>query len=270
MKLGFIGMNDLAGLEADARFAADHGFAGLEFNYWGNFAELTAETVGQMRDLLDRYGVGCSALGLWGWNHLSENDSERETAREMLGRAIDFAVTLGAETLISGGGTILGAGVAENAAEFVKFFPPYLERLQNAGIRPAMYAVHGASFFVRLEAYEAVWETMPEIGIKYDPANWRHAGLDYLEVVRRYGDKVAYVHIKEHIYDGDQVISQPAAGMGDIAWGKVLAFLYEHDYRGYLSMEPHGDVWGWGPKAATMRNKMLLLSQKYLDQFLLP
>ena len=32
-KLGFIGRNDLAGVEADARFAVEHGFEGLEFNF---------------------------------------------------------------------------------------------------------------------------------------------------------------------------------------------------------------------------------------------
>lgn len=63
MKLAFIGMNDLAGLEADARFAAEEGFTGLEFNYWGGFKDLTADTVTAMRTILDRYGVKCSALG---------------------------------------------------------------------------------------------------------------------------------------------------------------------------------------------------------------
>ncbi len=53
--------------------------------------------------------------------------------------------------------------------------------------------------------------------------------------------------------------------LGDIAFGKVMAFLYEHDYRGYLSFEPHGALWGTEP----LRQKMLLLTKKHLDQFLL-
>ena len=105
---------------------------------------------------------------------------------------------------------------------------------------------------------------LPQVGIKYDPANWDHAGQDYLDVVRRHGDKVAHVHIKEHLNIGGELASQPAAGMGDIAFGKVLAFLYEHDYRGYLCFEPHGALWGREP----LRQKMLLLTKKHLDQFL--
>lgn len=265
MKLAFIGNNDLPGVEDDARFAAEQGFAGLEYNYWGNFKDLTEETVRQMRAILDRYGVGASALGLWGWNHLAPDPAVREEAHTMLSRAIEFARILGAEVLITGGGDITDASLEEKVEEFTRVFPSFLDRAEKAGLKVAMYAVHGNSFFDGIEAYERVWDRFPQIGIKYDPANWKHHGDDYIEVVRRHGDKVGYVHIKEHLYIEGQLVSQPAAGMGDIEWGKVMAFLYEHGYEGYLSMEPHGPLWSRNP----LREKMLLLSKKYISQFLL-
>jgi sugar phosphate isomerase/epimerase len=263
MQLAFIGSNDLPGLELDAAFAANHGFAGLEFNWWGNFKDVTEEHIRAMRAVLDRHGVGCCSLGLWGWNHTSPDAAERAAAHEMLDRAIAFGEILGAYCLIAGGGQVEG-GIAANAAAFAEVFPPFLDRMARAGMKSAFYAVHGNSFFTTLAAYEAVWETLPQVGIKYDPANWDHAGQDYLEVVHRHGDKVAHVHIKEHLNLGDELASQPAAGMGDIAFGKVMAFLYEHDYRGYLCFEPHGALWGREP----LRQKMLLLTKKHLDQFL--
>lgn len=265
MRLGFIASNDLPGLEADARFAAEHGFAGLEFNYWGEFAQLERETVLEMRRLLDQYGVGCSMLGLWGWNHLSPDREERATAHAMLRRAIEYAGLLGAEVLTTGGGVAVPGDLAANVAEFVQVFPPFLDAARTAGLTAAFYAVHGNSFFNTVESYEAAWEHLPEVTIKYDPANWQHAGEDYLAVVRRHGDKIGHVHIKEHLYHGGDLASQPAAGMGDIEWGKVMAFLYEHAYDGYLSFEPHGPLWSQPP----LREKMLLLSRKHLDQFLL-
>lgn len=269
MKLGFIGSNTLDQLSSDALFAADHGFSGLEFNWWANFREVSAETVGQMRTILDDYGLKASALGLWGWNHTAADAAERAEAHLMLNRAIEFAHTLGAEVLITGGGQIPDADLDANVAAFVEVFPPFLVKMQAAALRPAFYAVHGNSFFTSLRSYEAVWETLPEVGIKFDPANWLHHGDDYLSVLRRHGDKIAYVHIKEHLYHNGDLASQPPAGMGDIEWGKVMAFLYEADYHGYLSLEPHGDIWGWGPRAEKMRPRMLLLSKKYLSQFLL-
>jgi len=264
-KIGFIGDNDLAGVKADSQFAAEHGFEGLEYNYWGNFRDLTTETVSRMHEIHQAHGVGCSMLGLWGWNHLSPNAAERAEAHEMLSRAIGFAQVLGAEVFTTGGGTFGDAPLAEQVAEFGKVFPPFLDRIAEAGMKPAMYAVHGKSFFDSVEAYEATWERFPQIGIKFDPANWQHHGDDYLAVLRAHGDRIAHLHVKEHVYHNGELVSQPPAGMGDVEWGKVFAFLYEHGYEGPISIEPHGPVWSKGE----MRRKMLLLTQRHVAQFLI-
>jgi sugar phosphate isomerase/epimerase len=265
MKLGFIGDNGLDAVEQDSKFAKKHGFEGLEYNYWGDFRDLTAETVAQMHAIHKKRGVRVSMLGIWGWNFLAPEPKVRAEAHQMLDRAITFATQLEADVISMGGGDIPGEPLGRKVVEFLEVFPPFLERMKKAGLRPVFYAAHGNSFFDSLAAYEAVWAHLPDVKIKYDPANWKHHGDDYLEVVRRYAHKVGHVHIKEHLYHNGQLASQPAAGMGDIEWGKVLAFLYEADYTGWLSIEPHGGVWSRGE----MRHKMLLLTQKYLSQFLL-
>jgi len=264
MRFAFIGRNDLEGVREDARFASEHGFQGLEYDYWGDFTDLTAEIVSRMREILDEHAVKASALGLWGWNHLAPDAAERAQSHAQLSRAIEFAEMLGAEVLITGGGQIPDASLAENVAEFVKVFPPFLERGQAAGLEFALYPVHGNSFFTSIEAYERVWEHIPDVGIKLDPANIKHHGDDYLPLLRHHGDRVAYLHVKEHLYLDGQLASQPAAGMGDIEWGKVMAFLYEHGYNGYLAIEPHGAIWSREP----LRYKMILLSKRHIEQFL--
>ena len=98
----------------------------------------------------------------------------------------------------------------------------------------------------------------------YDSENWQRHGNDYLAVVRKYGNRITHLHIKEHLSRQGELVSQPPAGMGDIEWGKVFAFLYEHDYDGPLSIEPHGPIWSKGDK----REKMLLLTQRHIRQFL--
>lgn len=265
MRLAFIAANDLAGIEEDARFAADHGFTGLEFNYWAGFTELTAETVSQMRRILDRYGVRAASLGLWGWNHTAADAAEQRASLANLERAIQFGEMLGAEILITGGGQVPGGTLAENVAAFVDVMPPYVAKAKQAGLKVALYAVHGNSFLDGVAAYEKVWEHVPDVGVKFDPANLLHHGDDYLPMLRHHGDKIFHVHIKEHLYMGGQLVAQPAAGMGDIQWGKVMAFLYEHNYQGYLCFEPHGPLWGKPP----LRSKMLLLTKQHLSQFLL-
>jgi len=270
MKLGFIANNDLPGIEQDAQFAAKHGFEGLEFNFWHNTKwsrfddELDDERVSKMRTILDQHDVRTASFGLWGSNHISPDPAERQASLDRLDRAIGYAKQLGAEILITGGGSIPNATVDENVAAFVEVFPPYLEKAKEAGLTVALYAVHGNSFFENIECYEKVWEHIPDVGIKLDPANILHHGDDYLPILRDHGDKVYHVHIKEYLYMDGELVSQPAAGMGDIQWGKVMAFLYEHGYEGYLVFEPHGPLWSKPP----LREKMLLLTQRYVRQFL--
>jgi sugar phosphate isomerase/epimerase len=264
MKFGFIASNDLDGLEADAKFAAENGFAGLEFNFWANFADLTPETVGKMAAILDRYGVACSSFGLWGWNHTSPDAAEREKSLAMLDRAIGYGATLRAPIFITGGGQT-GGDLASNVAAFSQVFPPYIAKMEKNGMRFAAYAVHGNSFFENLDCYQAVWERFPNVGIKFDPLNILGHGEDYIVWLRDCAHRMFEVHIKEGIRMDGKTVSQPAAGMGDIHWGKVMAFLYEVNYDGYLVMEPHGPIWSRGP----MKRKMLLLSKKYLSQFML-
>jgi len=263
-KLAFIGRNDLNGVEEDARFCAEYGFDGIEYNYWGDFEKVGREHFEKVRAIHRAYGIRCVMLGLWGWNHLAPDAGERKKANAQLARAIEFAQVLDAEVLTMNAGKF-SDDLDRNVAEFAEVFGPVLGKLRGAGIRPAFYALHGNTFLTDIEAYEKLWETVPRAFIKYDPANWRHAGKDYLDVIHRHGDKISHVHIKEHLYHGGNLASQPAASMGDIEWGKVFAFLYEHHYNGALSIEPHGPVWSRGE----MRRIMLLLTQRYIAPFLI-
>jgi sugar phosphate isomerase/epimerase len=130
-KLSFIGNNSLPEVEEDARFAAENGFEGLEYNYWGNFGDLTADTVHAMHRIHQAYGVKCVMLGFWGWNHLSQDAEERAKAHAMLERGIEFGQILEADVLTTGGG-VYSEDLAENVAEFGKVFPSYLEKPSTA------------------------------------------------------------------------------------------------------------------------------------------
>ena len=165
-----------------------------------------------------------------------------------------------------GAGDIPGEPLGRKVAQFIKVMPPFLSKIRKAGMTPAFYAVHGATFLDSIEAFERVWEYVPDLKMKFDPANWDYHGDDYIDVVRRYGHKIGYIHIKEHVnHKGEKAASQPPAGFGDIHWGNIFAFLYEHNYKGYLSIEPHGPIWSKAP----YREKMILLSKRYVSQFML-
>jgi sugar phosphate isomerase/epimerase len=264
IKLGFIAENDISKLACDCRFAAETGYAGLEFNYWAGAKDLTIETVKAQKAILDTFGVECSSLGLWGWNHTSTNHDERAAALAQLDKFIAFAQVLDAKLFMTGGGQIEG-GLDANLAAFGQVFPGRIAALEAAGVPLAMYAVHGASFLDSMEAYEKLWEVYPTVGMKIDPANLRGVGIEYLPFFVQHTPMMYEVHIKEAIQMGDNPwVSQPAAGMGDIMWGKIFAFLYENDWNKYMVVEPHGHIWGRGE----LRCKMLKLTQRYMSQFI--
>ena len=265
MKWAFIAANDADQLARDVEFASLHGFAGLEFNHWAGFADLTEEDIEAAAATLSRRSIRCASLGLWGWNHLAPDAAERAEAHRHLDRLLAFGRILGAETLVTGGGDWGGAPPDEQAREFARVFPSFLDRAAEAGFDVAFYGLHGNSFFDGLAAFERVWELGLDVRIKYDPANFMHAGQDPVPVVRQYGHRVGYMHIKEHVVIDGELASQPAAGMGDVPWGTLFAFLHEHGYSGWLSMEPHGPLWSREP----LRSRMLLLSKRHLESFVL-
>ncbi len=263
IKLGFIAENDVVKLAEDCRFAADNGYTGLEFNYWANAKDLALDTVKAQKAIMDAFGIECSSLGLWGWNHTAPDATEQAAALEQLDKFIEFAKVLGAKVFITGGGTVEG-GYDANVAAWQKVFPTRVATLEAAGILPSMYAVHGNSFLDSKEAFEKLWAVAPSVGMKIDPANLKARGIEYLPFFIEHCRMLYEIHIKEHIYVDGKVASQPAAGMGDIAWGKLFAFMYENDWSGYMVVEPHGPLWGRGE----LRKKMLKLTQRYISQFI--
>jgi sugar phosphate isomerase/epimerase len=265
MKMGFIGGKKPDRTEAAAKLAKEHGYEGLEFDYWKDFEDLiNDEAVAAMKKALAKHGVRVAAYGLWGYNHISLNAEERAHAHKTLDRAIGYAEKLGAHCLVLGTGDIPNEPLGRKVAIFTEVFPPILKRIESAGMQAAFYALHGNTFLVDLPAYERVWEQLPDVKMKYDYANWESSGHDGLEVVRRYGNKMGHVHIKEMIRAGNRIVSQPPAGMGEVPWGKVLTFLHEHKYDGYLSLEPHMRPWVDGE--GLVRN--LILSRRHIAQFL--
>ncbi|MGI6375848.1 MAG: sugar phosphate isomerase/epimerase family protein [Anaerolineae bacterium] len=263
IKLGFIATNDLDKLACDCRFAADNGYAGLEFNYWANAADLTIDKVRAQKAILDAHCLECSSLGLWGWNHTSRDAAEQAAALAQLDKFIEFAQVLDTKLFMTGGGVVDGCYDA-NVEAWLKVFPGRVAALEAAGIRTAMYAVHGNSFLDSMQAFEKLWAVAPNVGMKIDPANLKARNIEYLPFLRDHCQMMYEIHIKEHVYMDGKVASQPAAGMGDIEWGKIFAFLYENDWNDYMVVEPHGPLWGRGE----LRWKMLKLTMRYISQFI--
>lgn len=263
MQLGFIAHNDVRALEADCRFAASHDFTTLEFNVWHSLAHLDTHTVRDMRRALDAYGLRCSSFGLWGVNHIASDVHVRQTARIERERAIEYAAMLGASVLVLGAGEISHV-LDENVYTFAHVMRPSIDAVASHKMHVALYGFHNG-FLTTPDACERLWSVVGDVGFSLDVAAIMQAGHDALEFVRRHGKRIRHVHIKDIMLQHGSCIAEPPAGMGDVPWGKVMALLYEAEYRGTLSIAPHGPFWS----RPGQRERMLLLSKRYLSPFVL-
>lgn len=70
----------------------------------------------------------------------------------------------------------------------------------------------------------------------FDFANFVQAKQDTLEAYELLKDCIAYIHVKDALWDNGSVVP---AGMGDGNVAAILKKLFEKGYDGFLSLEPH-------------------------------
>lgn len=261
MQLGFIAHNDVHALEEDCRFAATHDFSALEFNFAHTVSHIPAKTIRTMRQILDTYGISCASCGLWGVNHISPDTQIRQHASVERACAIEYAAMLGAKVVVLGSGEVSQV-LDENVYTFAHVMRSSIDALASQHMALALYGFHDG-FLTTPTAIERLWSVVGDVGFKLDAANILHAGFDYIDFVRRHGKRVRHMHIKDTLIHNGTRIAEPPAGMGDIAWGKLIGLLYEAEYRGVLSIEPHGAFWS----RPGHREQSLLLAKRWLSQY---
>jgi len=162
-ELAFIGDNDLPGIERDAQFAKNHGFAGIEYNFWHGI-NLADEAVAQMRSILDCNQVRAAMVGLWGLNHLSPDATERGKAHSFLDRAIEVAQKLGPIRSSPAPGIFRANPRTERSPSSKKCSSPFLsERRRQISTLRSMRCMAEAS----LTAYktcEQIWQVFLRCG----------------------------------------------------------------------------------------------------------
>ena len=185
---------------------------------------------------------------------------------QQLKTAIDYAADMECPIVVTGGSGLDGQPMDEAQDQFVEIFKPIVKEAGEKKVKIALYLGHGNSVLDVPKGTDRLLDALPEVGIKFDPANPTFRGGDWTPFVHKYGDRIFHFHIKDQILIGKELIELPPAGMGDIHWGKLMAMLYQHNYQGVMSIEPHGKLWGHqGP----LRRECILMSRKHVKQFLI-
>jgi sugar phosphate isomerase/epimerase len=278
-------------LEDLASQAAEWGYQGLELCCWGDHFEVQRaageeEYVPSRLELLrrlelDAYVLSCHRVSqviadriddrhrnlvpdyVWGDG---TSDGVRERATEEMINTIRGAQALGVGVVSGFTGSPIWSYVVgypspnrdiveEGVREVVRRWSPILDVCAECGIRYA-FEVHPGQIAFDYYSAEMLLDALggrEEFGFTFDPAHFHWQGIDPVAFVRRFGDRIYHVHVKDIAltldgrsgllgsylpHDDPRRGWHPRApGHGSLDWEGIIRALNTAGYEGALSVE---------------------------------
>ncbi|KQZ90870.1 sugar phosphate isomerase [Phycicoccus sp. Root563] len=283
MKLGFLTacLPDRS-LDDIVRWASEHDFEALEVAAWPALGDrpftashITAESftdgdAERTRSLFEEHRITLSSLAFYD-NNLHPDPRERQAVNDHVIACIDAAAMLGVPTVGTFIGRHPGQTVAENLREAERIFPRLVDHAGQKGVKLViencvMEGWHPDGYPGNLAYSPELWEWMFGLGLylNYDPSHLLWMGIDPVEALRPYVDRVAHAQAKDielfpHKRNrfGWPGIADKSAdpwnvgwwryrvpGRGQVDWNRIVDTLYEGGFDGVLSVEHEDPVWG--------------------------
>ena len=266
-------------LDRIAAWAAENGFEALEVAAWpalGNrpftASHIDVENLDPdaVRALFDRHSLALTSLAFYD-NNLHPEPDERAAINKHVLACIDAAAALGVPTVGTFVGRDPGKPVAENLREAEKVFAPLVDRAGERGVKIViencvMEGWHPDGYPGNLAYSPELWEWMFSLGLylNYDPSHLVWMGIDPVEALRPYVDRVAHAQAKDiEIFPEKRTrygwpgraVERPdpwdvgwwryrVPGLGQVDWTRVVDGLYEGGFDFVLSVEHEDPVWG--------------------------
>ena len=277
-------------LETLCKKAAGFGYDGLELACWGDHFEVAkADTAycKAKRALLKKHGLEVFALSahlvgqavcdnidarhksilpdyIWGDG---KPEGVRKRAAEELIRTAQAAKRMGVSVVNGFTGSsiwhllysfppVTPKMIADGYADFAKRFTPILDEFQKLGVKfalevhPTEIAFDTASAARAIEALDG----HPAFGFNFDPSHLGYQGVDYVDFIYKFADRIFHVHMKDvgwsdrptqagvfggHLEFGDRrrYWDFRSLGRGNIDFEEIIRALNRINYAGPLSVE---------------------------------
>jgi sugar phosphate isomerase/epimerase len=270
--------------------AASFGYDGLELACWGDHFEVAKADKAycdERRALLKKHGLDLYAISahlvgqavcdpidkrhksilpdyVWG-----DGDPEgvRRRAAEELIKTAQAAKTLGVKVVNGFTGSaiwhmlyafppIAPADIDAGYADFGKRWKPILDAFDKAGVKFAL-EVHPTEIAFDIVTAERAIEAVdghPAFGFNYDPSHLAYQGVDYVEFIYRFKDRIFHAHMKDvtwsgtprlsGVFGGHLAFGDPrrfwefrSVGRGNVDFERVVRALNDTGYNGPLSVE---------------------------------
>lgn len=270
--------------------ARSFGYDGLELACWGDHFEVSKADDAYCRakrEMLDRYGLKVFSIS----NHLAgqavadriderhksilpdyvwgDGDPEgvrKRAATEMI-KTGEAAKRLGV-SIVNGftGSPIwhlcysfppVPAGMIEDGyKEFAARWKPILDEYQNLGIRFGL-EVHPTEIAFDIASARKALKAVgnhPAFGFNYDPSHFGYQGVDYIEFINIFSDRIFHVHMKDAgwsefpaeagVFGGHTEFGTRgrywdfrSLGRGNVNFEEIIRALNRIGYKGPLSVE---------------------------------
>ncbi|MBI3909696.1 MAG: sugar phosphate isomerase/epimerase [Armatimonadetes bacterium] len=279
-------------LETVAQKARDFGFDGLELACWGDHLDVrrAAEdrAYAQSRhELLAKYGLKCWAIS----NHLvgqavcdniderhrailpphvwGDGDPEgvRQRAAAEMQATARAAANMGLKIVNGFTGSSIWhllysfppvdpQSIDRGYEEFAARWNPILDEFDREGVRFGL-EVHPTEIAFDVETAQRAIDALggrKTFGFNYDPSHLGYQGVDYVEFIRRFGDRIYHVHMKDAwwssvpktsgVFGGHLNFGDPrrfwdfrSLGRGSVNFEEIIRALNQVGYQGPLSIE---------------------------------
>jgi sugar phosphate isomerase/epimerase len=265
-----------------ASWAAGHGYRALEVAAWPDVpgrdweaghlevARFDQSAAAEVTGLLAQHDLDLSAVAYYE-NNLHADRGRREEIHAHLRHCIDAASLLGCGLV----GTFVGRDVTltveENLRLGEKVLPPLVEYAADRGVRLVvencpMEGWHPDGYPANLAYSPQLWDWMAELGLwlNFDPSHLTWLGIDPVEVLAPYVDRVLHVQAKDVEVDpaarnrfgvfGNAVARDASPwesgwwryripGLGQIDWSAFVGELHRLGFDGVVSVEHEDPVW---------------------------
>ncbi|MEX2168885.1 MAG: sugar phosphate isomerase/epimerase [Pirellulales bacterium] len=278
-------------LEEVARKASDFGYQGVELACWGDHFEVDKaladnEYVARKRDLLDRYDLECHAISnhlvgqavcdmiderhkallpprIWGdGKPAGVNQRSAEEMKNTARAAQKFGISIvngftGSSIwhLLYSFPPVPESMIEDGFKQFADRWNPILDVFGECGVRFAL-EVHPTEIafdlFTARRALDAI-DNRDEFGFNFDPSHLIWQGIDPVEFIREFPDRMYHMHVKDaivtlngrsgilasHLNFGDPRRGWDfrSPGRGGVNFEEIIRALNAAGYTGPLSVE---------------------------------
>jgi sugar phosphate isomerase/epimerase len=248
-------------LEEVVEFASKHGFQALEVVSGPGSRHIAPESLTPQRaaeigGLTDSAGLRISSLACY-VNLLDPDPEKRVQLCADFRSVIDAAAQLGVGVVCTLAGMPMPGKdrMVTIEEDFPAVFQPLVEYAAERNTKIA-FENWFATNLQHLRHWERVFEVVPaaNLGLNFDPSHLLWQGIDYLEAVERFKERIFHTHakdteIREHVLR--EVGSQEhgwwrycTPGYGEVNWPVYIARLRAVGYEGVLSIENEDNVFG--------------------------